>query len=383
MEQKKGIIILMGVKFSFSIVQSSRALYIFKGLKEQFPDTYIIMQKNEEEKIDLENLIQIKPIIPISERFRLLKGMVVTIQITLHSLWHIVSKRVDYVILRGYDTILLYPFLKILNIKIYMDYHGIYKHELNQQNRCLRAFFVGHIESLSLYLSDRIIVVSGGVIAQIQDYKDKCIYLPNGIDIHTINDTDHTCSIKLPGNKKIIGFIGNWEQFMKIEDVCDCIKYTNNCAGVIVGRGYKADHIMNKYRDTENIIFTGRLQREDVYALLDKFDICILPYDKDDKHSLYPDYFSSRKAKEYIAAGKPIVVSDVEGRESWLIENQNCLLYESGNPKDLAEKIDILLNNEELYDKMCTNNRDLSKNFMWDTIIDQSGLVDDIRGINI
>ncbi|MDA0524652.1 glycosyltransferase family 4 protein [Methanococcoides alaskense] len=380
MEQKKGIIILMGVKFSFSIVQSSRALYIFKELKEQFPDTYIIMRKNEEEKIELENLIQIKPIIPISKRFQLLKGMVVTLQITLLSLWHIVSKRVDYVIVRGYDTILLYPFLKILNIKIYTDYHGKYKNELDQQNRHLRALFVGHIERLSLYLADRIIVVSGGVITQIQEYEHKCIYLPNGIDIHTINGNDQACSIKLPGNKKIIGFIGNWEQFMKIEDVCECLKYANNCIGVIIGMGYKADHIMNKYSDTENIIFTGRLQREDVYALLHKFDICILPYDKDDKHSLYPDYFSSRKAKEYIAAGKPIVVSDVEGRESWLIENQNCLLYESGNPKDLAEKIDILLNNEELYDKMCTNNRDLSKNFMWDTIIYQSGLIDDIRG---
>jgi glycosyltransferase involved in cell wall biosynthesis len=297
----------------------------------------------------------------------------------LLSLWHIVSKRVDYVILRGYETILLYPFLKILNIKIYTDYHGKSKQDLIQQNRHLRAFFVGNIERLSLYLADRIIVVSNGVMAQIQEYKHKCIYLPNGIDIHTMNDTDHACSIKLPGNKKIIGFIGNWEQFMKIEDLCECLKYVNNCIGVIVGEGYKADNITNKYRDTENIIFTGKLLREDVYALLHKFDICILPYDKNDKHSLYPDYFSSRKAKEYIAAGKPIIVSDVLGRESWLTENQNCLLYESGNPKDLAEKIDMLLNNEELYDKMCTNNRELSKKFMWDTIIDQSGLIEDIQ----
>ncbi|NPE28448.1 glycosyltransferase family 4 protein [Methanococcoides sp. SA1] len=383
MEQKKGIVILMGDSFSFSSVQSSRALYIFKELKEQFPDTYIIMQKNEEEKIGWDNLIPVKPIIPISGKFRLLKGIVFRLQITLLSLWHIVSKRVDYVILRGYDNILLYPFLKILNIKIYRDHHGIYKHELHQQNRDLRALFVGHVEKLSLYFADRIIVVSNGVMAQIQEYEHKCIYVPNGIDIHKINDTDHTCSTKLPTNKKIIGFIGNWEQFMNIEDICKCLQYVNNCIVVIIGSGYKASHIMDKYRDNKNIIFTGKLQREDVYALLHKFDICILPYDKDDKHSLYPDYFSSRKAKEYIAAGKPIIVSDVVGRESWLTENQNCLIYESGNPKDLAEKIDILLNNEELYNKICTNNIELSKQFMWDTIIDRSGLIDDIRGINI
>lgn len=378
MQQKKGIIILMGVKFSFSIVQSSRALYIFKKLKDQFPDTYIIMQKNEEERIGWENLIQVKPIIPISGNFQLLKGMVVTLQMTLLSLWNIVSKRVDYVILRGYDTILLYPFLKILNIKIYMDYHGVYKHELHQQNRHLRAFFVGHIERISLYLSDRIIVVSDGIITQIQEYKDKCIYLPNGIDINTVNKNNHVCSINLPSNKKIIGFIGNWEEFMKIEDVCESLKYLNNCIGVLIGRGYKADHVIEKYYDDEDIIFTGRIPREDVYALLHKFDICILPYDKNDKHSLYSDYFSSRKAKEYIAAGKPIIVSDVVGRESWLIDNQTCLLYESGNPKDLAEKIEILLNNKELYDKICTNNIELSKQFMWDALIDQSGLIDEI-----
>ncbi|MGM0771046.1 MAG: glycosyltransferase family 4 protein [Halobacteriota archaeon] len=382
MKQQKGIVILMSAKFSFSIVQSSRALYIFRKLREEFPDTYIIMEENENEKIEWENLIPIKPIIPVRGKFRLLKGMLFKLQITFLSLWQIASKKADYVVIRGYDTILLYPFLKILNIRIYTDYHGKYKNELIQQDRHLRAFFVDHIERLSLYLADKIIVVSGGVIAQIEEYKDKCIYLPNGIDIDKINDTSHECPIKLPDNKRIIGFIGNWEQFMKIGDVCECLEYTDSCTGVIIGKGYKADHIMNKYGDLENVIFTGKLQREDVYALLHKFDICILPYDKEDKHSLYPDYFSSRKAKEYIAAGKPIIVSDVKGRESWLIENQSCLLYESGNPKDLAEKVNTILNNQELYDKICTNNRELSRNFTWDAIIDQSGLIADIQDIN-
>lgn len=378
--EKKVLIVLWGYAPVGSQPQPSRALHVFNELKRRFPDTYIIMQKVEGKTSGLENLIQVKPIIPIKGKFQLLKGIIFRFQIAIFTLWFAVSKKIDVVILRGYDTILVHPFLKLLGIKTFYDFHGLYHRELIQQNRRLRGFFVRLIDKITFRLSSKIIVVSGGIKMQIQEYQNKCLYLPNGVDIEKIRNVDYGHSIELPTDKKIIGFIGNWESFMKIEDVCESLKYLSGCVGVIIGRGYNAEHVIDKYQAIENIIFTGKISYEKVYALLEKIDVCIIPYDKNDKHSQYPDFFSARKTKEYIAAGKPIIVADVIGKEGWLVENKNCLLYESGNSKDLADKINTLLNDEKLYRTLSKNNRRLAEEFTWEHLIKRSGLMEEISG---
>ena len=378
--EKKVLIVSWGYTPTFSRSQPSRALYIFNELKRRFPDTYIIMQKGEGKVSELENLIQVKPIIPIKGKLQLLKGIIFRFQIAIFTLWFVISKKIDFVILRGYDTILVHPFLKLLGIKTFYDFHGLYHRELIQQNRRLRAFFVRYIDKITFRLSNKIILVSAGIKMQIQKYQNKCLHLPNGVDIGKIKNANYECSIELPVDKKVIGFIGNWESFIKIEDVCESLKYLSNCIGVIIGWGYNVEYIIDKYHTIENIIFTGKLPQEEVYALLKKIDVCILPYDKNDKHSRYQDFFSSRKTKEYIAAGKPIIVADVIGKESWLVENKNCLLYESRDPKDLADKIDILLNNEKLYKTLSGNNKKLAEEYTWENVIKRSGLIEIISG---
>ena len=86
-------------------------------------------------------------------------------------------------------------------------------------------------------------------------------------------------------------------------------------------------------------------------------------------------YKSARKTFEYLAAGKPIIVSNVVGREGFLIEGKNCITYEPENPKDLAEKIKKLLNNNELKKQMQNNNTKLAKKYSWKRNIERSGLV--------
>jgi glycosyltransferase involved in cell wall biosynthesis len=377
---KKVLIVLWGYIPTFSRSQSSRALYIFNELKKQFPDTYIIMQNGEGKVSELENVIQVKPIIAIRGIFQLLKGIIFRLQVSLFTLLFVISKKIDFVILRGYDPILIHPFLKLLGTKTFQDFHGSYHLELTYQNRGLRAFFVRYIDKLTLKLSDKIIVVSAGIKMQIQKYQNKCLYLPNGVDIEKIKNANYGHTIKFAVDKKIIGFIGNWEQYMKIEDICESIKYLDNCMGVIIGWGYNAEYIVDKYHTTANIIFTKKLPQEEVYALLKKIDVCILPYDKEAKFSRYPDFFSSRKTKEYIAAGKPIIAANVIGKESWLVENKTCLLYESGDPKDLADKIDTLLNDEKLYKTLSGNNKRLAEEFTWENLIKRSGLIEEISG---
>ncbi|UGV40621.1 glycosyltransferase [Methanococcoides orientis] len=375
---KKGLIILMGTKASYSIVQSSRALHIFNEIKKHYPNTYLMLQKNELNEVLLENLVQIKPKIAIDGKLILLKGILFRLQMSLQIFHFLISKKIDYVLLRGYDTIILYPFLKLFNIKIYYDFHGRYDLELSQKKRFVRAFMVKLINKVIFKHSDKIIVISDGVKAQIEEYAHKCIYLPNGVDIEKIESIDTVNPINIPEDKKVIGFIGNWEQVMKIDDICDSVDYLRDVVVVIVGQGYQYNRIINKYGRKENVILTGRIEQNLAFSLLKRMDICIVPYDKNFYMSKIKNFFSNRKISEYLAAGKPMVIADIGGIPGYLKENINYIKYDSNNPQNLANKVEYLINNTRLYSQMSNDNRTLAKEFDWESIVTKSGLFDDL-----
>lgn len=365
---------------SYSIVQSSRALHIFSELNKEFQDTYLIMQSHYKNEVELDNLIQVSPFISIDGSFSLLKGMLYRLQLTLYAFKFAIRHHLDFAILRGYDSVMLLILLKLIGVRVYSDFHGKYDLELSQRGKHLRSFFVKYIDRITLKFSDRIIVVSEGIEAQIQEHKDKCILIPNGIDLQKIDDANtgiHT--VDLRGYKKIVGFVGNWESFMNVEDMCQAAEYLPEVLFVIVGEGFNASKLMDKYSGYGNIIFTGHRPQNEAFSIMYMFDICILPYDKMDTHSRYPGFFSSRKTKEYIAAGKPIIVADVIGRESFLIPGQNCVLYESRNPRDLADKISEMFDNPSLLSSMGYNNFEMREHFTWKYLIHKSGIIEDIH----
>ncbi len=379
MASKKGFILLANVP-SYSVVQSSRALHIFSELKKEFQDTYLIMQSSDKDEIDLNDLIQVQPFISIDGKFLLLKGILYRLQLTLFAFRFAITHHRDFAILRGYDSIMLLVLLKLIGVKVYSDFHGKYDLELSQRGRHLRSFVVKFIDAITLELSDRMIVVSEGIEAQIQKYKNKCILIPNGVDIQKIDDANtgiHTLDLK--DYKKIVGFVGNWESFMNVEDMCQAAEYVPDVLFVIVGEGFNAPKLMDTYKGYGNVIFAGRKPQKEALSIMHMFDICILPYDKIDAHSSYPGFFSSRKTKEYIAAGKPIIVADVIGKESCLIPGYNCVLYESRNPRDLADKISETFDNPSLFSSMGKNNFEMREHFTWWYLIQTSGIIEDLH----
>ncbi|MCC7575382.1 MAG: hypothetical protein KK926_00935, partial [Methanomethylovorans sp.] len=113
-------------------------------------------------EVELDNLIQVKPLIRIDGSFSLLKGMIYRLQLTLSAFRFAIRSHRDFAILRGYDSIMLLVLLKLIGVKVYSDFHGKYDLELSQRGKHLRSFFVKYIDMITLKLSDRIIVVSEG-----------------------------------------------------------------------------------------------------------------------------------------------------------------------------------------------------------------------------
>ena len=141
---------------------------------------------------------------------------------------------------------------------------------------------------------------------------------------------------------------------------------------VVIGEGKRLEEYEVAY---PSILFTGTVPHRDAVALLRKMAVCLCPYSTQPiaKNKSY------RKVLEYLAAGKPIVASNADGREKILKEAENVLLYKVGDPQDLAAKVKAVLDDEKLCARMSRNNLKLAKEFSWSEVINRSGLIEMLR----
>lgn len=372
------LFVLMGYSPDDNGAQATRAVSLFHEIKTYFSDTSLIMKEGENPSVeDGYNLI--KPRFSLEGKGILLKGILFRVQMTLAIIRFVHKKHITSIILRGYDTILLFPFLKVQKVKIFYDFHGRYNLELSQQNRPLRAAFTRMCDKFILKHTDKILTVSEGIQSQIPEYRDKCLPLQNGVDVQAIEDAKNRQPVMdIPENEYIVGFIGNWEPVMRIDDICNAVEIIDNTTALIIGKGYNANEIFSQYR-SKKTIFTGRINQKDALFLLHKMDVCIIPYDKNHYMSKINNFFSNRKVYEYLSAGKPIIVSNIEARPAFLIDNVNCLTYESGDARDLAGKISELIHNPIRAEEMSKNNTELAKKFTWKNLVEESGIVSELK----
>jgi glycosyltransferase involved in cell wall biosynthesis len=74
---------------------------------------------------------------------------------------------------------------------------------------------------------------------------------------------------------------------------------------------------------------------------------------------------------EAMAAGKPIVTSGVDGIASVAKDKINCLLFNKNDASDLGAKIELLLDNPKLANKLAQNNRKKAMQYDWDIIAEE------------
>jgi len=375
------LILLMNYSPEDRGAQATRAIALHKEIHTHFPYTFLMMNEGDKPCVE-ENYYLLRPLIPSEGRYRAirtLKGIISRIHMTMVIFTFVRQKKITSVILRGFDTTLLFPLLKLKKVKIFYDFHGRYNLELLQIKRYILSAFVKVCDIIILNLSDRILVVSEGIQSQIPEYHHKCLLVENGVDIGMIEEAiENEPPIKIPDDKYVVGFIGNWEQVMILDDICNAVEFVDNTISLIIGKGYDAERIFLRYNDSLKNIFTGKIDQKDAFNLLHRMDVCVIPYDDDYYMSKIKNFFSNRKIYEYMAAGKPIIISNIEGKPKFLVEGTNCLTYESGDPKDLADKIALLKNNPKIAEEIGKNNKELAKKFTWENIIKNSGILDEL-----
>jgi len=165
-------------------------------------------------------------------------------------------------------------------------------------------------------------------------------------------------NIKSYNMVKIV-FVGNHLKYQGVHLLIEATKYmeSKNYKIIIIGNYSKF-----KFPKSENIRFEGFLSNEKAIRILEKYDIGVAPY-LEAKNEPYG--FSPIKIFEYMAAGLAVVATDTEWNREIVKNGENGILFEENNAKDLARKLDMLIENKTALERIKKTSIRYSKKHDW------------------
>jgi glycosyltransferase involved in cell wall biosynthesis len=139
-----------------------------------------------------------------------------------------------------------------------------------------------------------------------------------------------------------IGYAGHLYPWKGVDLIIEAVTaLQDTCALIIGGHGREPDLARVQALAVEldcaaRVTFTGLLPPPQVGARLREADVLVLP---NPASAVSSAFTSPLKLFEYMAAGKPIVASDLPAIREVLAHERNALLFEPGNPQALTAAI--------------------------------------------
>jgi glycosyltransferase involved in cell wall biosynthesis len=201
------------------------------------------------------------------------------------------------------------------------------------------------IKIIALY-SDKIIANSKAGLLCYKIPERKSNFIHNGFDFNRIIGLEPIEKIKSKFNiqsPKLIGMVAriDWQKdyptFIKAAIIV--ILKRSDVKFVIVGDGEDKEKIQSMIPSghKEKFIFTGR--QSNVESIINCFDIAVL--------ATFTEGISNA-VMEYMALEKPVIVTDGGGTSEIVKDGVTGYLVKQGDEKQLAEKMQFLLNNPEI-----------------------------------
>ncbi|MFK7906146.1 MAG: glycosyltransferase family 4 protein [Chitinophagales bacterium] len=170
-------------------------------------------------------------------------------------------------------------------------------------------------------------------------------------------------------NSKIIVYTGTFIEWKGVEVLVQATKFLalGNAKVLLIGGigvyKEKIEKLVKAEGFEGKVVVEGFLSQGDLVKALTMADIAVIPNNR------MPEgikYTSPLKTYEYMAMGLPIVASDLYAIRQLLKENENCVFFEAESVSDLADKLNLLLKNEDLQRSISENNVELAKHYSWE-----------------
>ena len=262
-----------------------------------------------------------------------------------------VLRQYDIIYARDFHTVIIafIPRL-VFKKKLVFEINGLAGEEQRLKRKSLLNQVLANVfqeaEKIATRCSDRIISVTPQIAAYLTRYfhcqADKVKVIGNGVNtknFHPIEDEALLWSwrrrLGIAKEDVVIAFVGNlapWQGVnILIESALQLLSNEKDLKFLIVGEGFLRDSLQKRVFGSgyeEKFIFTGMIKYEDIPILINIADICVAPFISRRNRVTG---VSPLKVFEYMACGKPVICSRIEGLEFVEVEGVGRLI----DPEDV------------------------------------------------
>jgi len=243
-----------------------------------------------------------------------------------------ILSRYDIIYARDYHTAILALFPRLIfKKKLVFEINGIAHEEQRLKSHSLLnrilVSLTQKLEKLATKYPDRIIAVTPQIASYLVSHfdcqTDKVKVVSNGVNtkrFYPIQEKDLLAEwrrkLGIGQREMVVAFVGNLAPWQGIECLIEAspllLKEVRDIRFLIIGDGILKTALKTKANSLEvsdHFLFTGMVNHQEVPLYINIADICVLQ-----KQRLKSGY-SPIKLYEYMACGKPLVATRVEGLE--------------------------------------------------------------------
>ena len=198
--------------------------------------------------------------------------------------------------------------------------------------------------------------------------------VPCGVDLDMFTPMDREVArarLELSDSERVILFVGRIEPLKGIDILISAAAQLHeheNFIVLIVGGDEHATERIDELRGLarrldvdHHISFVGAVRHEDLPLYYNAADVCVVP-------SYYESF--GLVAVESMACGTPVVASRVGGLTSTVSDGETGYLIPWRCPEPFAERLELLLDNDELRASFGRAGREAVERFRWSNVAD-------------
>lgn len=221
--------------------------------------------------------------------------------------------------------------------------------------------------------SDAAIALTNDMKRHMQKIYDTPIsVIPNGYDsdkFENLSESNLYNKLKIKKDEKVIIFVGRLHSIKGLSYLIEAMeiiyqKYPKSRL-LIVGDGEERTNLENlvkKMNLDKCVIFIGMVPNETVPEYMVASDVFVLP-------SLSEGF--PLTVVEAMASGLPIVATKVRGLPEIIKDGENGFLVEPRNSEEIAKKVLLVLENDELREKISKRNKEEGNKYEWESIVEK------------
>ncbi|MDO8558243.1 MAG: glycosyltransferase [bacterium] len=217
----------------------------------------------------------------------------------------------------------------------------------------------------------RDLLIEGGVA------EENIMVAPDGVDVAAFesvikDETELRKELHLPMDAILVGYTGRLKTFDQEKGIPELLEAfavayaTHPRIRLVIIGGDPADAQKYTKRLTDSRIiarihFVRHVPPTDVPKYLKALDVLVAPFPRSEH---YANAMSPLKIFEYMASGKPMVVSDLPSVRE-ILSGESAYFFEAGNPQDLARVLLKVLDNPDQARQRAEGARKLVPKYIW------------------